>query len=53
LETTYSIYPWFGLFGLVRIGIVLVAGLGDASDDELAAEYSHCLFDADAFGHSA
>jgi len=32
---------------------ILRAGLGDASDDELAAEYSHCLFDADAFGHSA
>ena len=43
----------FGLFGPVRIGIVLVAGLGNASDDELAAKRSHCLFDADAFGHSA
>lgn len=39
--------------GLVRIGIILVAGLGDAADDEFAAECSHRLFDADAFGHLA
>jgi len=24
-----------------------------SANNELAAEYSHCLFDADAFGHSA
>ena len=37
--------------GWSRSGSSLLPEFGDTSDDELAAERFHCLFDADAFGH--